>query len=534
VRRWWLLSLVAFFLMGTAWALALPVNGTYDEKDHIVFAYAVAHGRLTTERTITDRRDDTKPAFVVPASLLPDFLNVDCPWAPRPYKTADCQKWRAERTSVPMPTGAARYSPVYYLPVGIPLALWPDRTGILLARLVSALLSALLLASAVVAALRLGSRLLVVAVALTATPMAVNLYGSVNPNGLEIAAGVLVFCTLLALVRTEHDDATTRRLLVLAGLGSVLLLTVRQLGPALLALVVVTCLLLARRDRLAALWRRRSARWILGGCWLAGTAFAVGWVWYSGLDDVTPVTRDARHLSGGQLLSQLVTWRLPFYLKQVVGQFGYGETTISLYALVAWYLLGAVLVLPGVLMAGWRARWALLGLAAASLGLLVALEVYFLPRVGWFAHGRYAMPAAVGIVLGAAVAGREDGVRREDGRGFEGGGGFEEWLNARGWLTRYALVLTAATAPLHLYALARVMTRYQVGIAAPLNPFGGVWRPPVGSLVPLLVDLAGVLLLVLVAAARWPAAAASEVASTGTRQATRWPTSVGRSSHPHR
>jgi Predicted membrane protein (DUF2142) len=516
VRRWWLLSLVAFFLMGAAWALALPVNGTYDEKDHIVRAYAVAHGQLTTDKMITDRRDDPKPAFVVPASLLPGFLNVDCPWAPRPYKTADCQRWTADRSPVLTPTGAARYSPVYYLPVGVPLALFPDRTGIMLARLLSALLSALLLASAVVAALRLGSRLLVVAITLTATPMAVNLYGSVNPNGLEIAAGVLVFCTLLALVRAEHDDATTRRLLILAGIGSLLLLTIRQLGPALLAFAVVTCLLLAARGRLATLWRRRDARWILGGAWLGGTAFAVGWLWYSGLGDIAPVSRDARHLSAGALLHELVTWRVLFYLKQIIGEFGYGETIISPAAIGGWYLLLAALVLPAALLAGWRARWALLGLTVASLGLLVALEIYFLPQVGWFSHGRYAMPAAVGIVLGAAVIGR-----------------FGEWLASRGWLVRYTMILTAATVPLHLYALARVMTRYQVGIAAPLNPFGGVWRPPVGSVLPLLLDLAGLMLLVLAAVVPWRAVAAQPL-STDPRQAARQPTSVGRSSHLHR
>jgi hypothetical protein len=482
VRRWWWLSFTAFFLIGTAWALALPVNGTYDEKDHIVRAYAVAHGQVTTDLTITDRRDDRKPAFVIPASLLPGFLNVDCPWAPRPPKTADCQKWTDDSRPILTPTGAARYSPVYYVPVGVPLALAPNRTGIALARLISVLMAAALLAGAVVAALRLGGRLMVLGLVLATTPMAVNLYGSVNPNGLEIAAGVAAFCGLLALLRAEYDEGVTRRLLVLTGIGSLLLLTLRQLGPALLAFIVVTCVLLARPGRLGALWRRRDARWILGGSWAVGLAFAVGWVWYSGLGDIAPVNRDARHLPPGELVNQLVTWRLPFYLKQIVGQFGYGETTLSPYALAAWYLLIVALVVPALLLAGWRARVALIGLLALSVGLLFALEVYFLPRVGWFAHGRYAMPALLGVIVGAGAVGR-----------------FEGWLAARGWLARYTLVLAAATVPPHLYALARVMTRYQAGIGAPLNPFTGPWHPPVGSTVPLLADLAGASLLVVLA-----------------------------------
>ena len=38
----------------------------------------------------------------------------------------------------------------------------------------------------------------------------------------------------------------------------------------------------------------------------------------------------------------------------------------------------------------------------------------------------------------------------------------------------------AATVVVHGYALARVMTRYQVGISAPLNPLHGSWLPPGG------------------------------------------------------
>src|SRR5262249_41189644 len=83
---------------------------------------------------------------------------------------------------------------------------------------------------------------------------------------------------------------------------------------------------------------------------------------YSGLDDIAPNRRDARHFPLGQLLEQLAG-RLPFYLKQVVGQFGYGETTISPVVLAGWYLLIAALVVAALGPAGWRGR-----LAAGGLG----------------------------------------------------------------------------------------------------------------------------------------------------------------------
>jgi Predicted membrane protein (DUF2142) len=500
VRRWWWLTLAAFFLIGTAWALALPANGSYDEKDHIVRAYAVATGHLSTDTTIVDRRTDTKFAFYVPAGLLPTNATVDCPWSPRPAKTPACQQWLTGTQKVLTPSGAARYSPVYYLPVGIPLALSPNLTGLLLARMLSALLCAALLACAVTAALRLGSRLLVVGVVLAATPMAVNLFGAVNPNGLEIAAGILVFCSLLALLRAPEDrldGRSTRRLLLLAALGSVLLLTIRQLGPVWLVLDLLACALLARPGRLRALWRRRDARWLLGIAWASGLAFAVGWVAYSGLNDVTSNTRDALHLGLSDALRRILyertasvsgsTPRVPFYLQQVIGQFDYGETHLSKLAIAGWYGLIALLVVPCLVLARRRYALVLAGLGLASIAVLALLELYFLPKVGWFSHGRYAMPSLVGVVLGGAVVGR-----------------FEGRLAERGWLRWYALGLAGAAALGHLYALSRVMSRFQIGINAPLNPFAYTWRPPVGPVAPLLVMVAGGALLVLLAVAARP------------------------------
>ena len=493
MRRWWWLTFAAFFLIGTAWALALPANGSYDEKDHIVKAYAVATGHLTTDRTMVDRRTDTKFAFFVPAGLLPTNPTVDCPWSPRPAKTPACQQWLTGTQKVLTPSGAARYSPVYYLPVGIPLALSPNLTGLLLARMLSALLCAALLACAVTAALRLGSRVLVVGVVLAATPLTVNLFGAVNPNGLEIAAGILLFCALLALVRAPEerlDERSTRRLLALAALASLLLLTVRQIGPAWLVLDVLTCALLARPGRVAAVWRSRDARWLLGASWALGLAFAVGWLAYSGLGDVAPNNRDALHYGFAEAVRRILTDRVPFYLQQVIGQFGYGETHLSKVAIAGWYGLIALVVLPCLALARRRYALVLAGLGLASIAVLALLELYFLPKVGWFSHGRYAMPALVGVVLGAAAVGR-----------------FEGRLVERGWLRWYALALAGAAGLGHLYALSRVMSRFQVGIDAPLNPFADTWRPPVGPVPPLLVMVAGAALLVLLAVAARPVAA---------------------------
>jgi Predicted membrane protein (DUF2142) len=505
LRTIWLLAAAAFFLLGAAWAVALPTNGTYDESQHIVRAYAVAHGDLFPSARAVRERDGY--AFAAPASLLP--ADPDCTWRPS-RQPASCQRPVADRSVVFLPSYSARYSPVYFLPVGLPMLVSPDHTGIVLGRLVSALLSALLLASAVVTAVRLGNRLLVAGVALVSTPMAMNLNGSINPNGLEISAGVLLFVALLALLRGGLDDpAVVRRLLALAAVATFLLLTVRLLGPLLFALVVAACLALARRERLRALLARPDARWLVGGAAVLGVAFTVYWTLAARLIHVVPLPDHALHLGTGALLRRIATVRGPFYLHQVVGQFSYGETTISTLAVYGWYALAAALVLPALVLGGWRLRLVVTGLVVACGLLLVTLEARYAPVVGWSQHGRYAMPALVGAVLvAAAYADR-----------------FADRLADRGWLGRFVLGTVAATAPLHLYALARVMTRFQIGIDARLDPLGGSWHPPVGSVTPLLTELTGLVLLVGIAAIT-----ARATVRPRTRQGVRRTTTVGRSS----
>jgi hypothetical protein len=237
-----------------------------------------------------------------------------------------------------------------------------------------------------------------------------------------------------------------------------------------------------------------------------GLVFAVGWALYSGLGDVTSNNRDALHLSLGDALARILferttsvsgsTPRLPFYAQQLVGTFDYGETHISRLVIAGWYLLAAALLVPCLALARRRYTLVLAGLALASLGVLILLDLYFLPKVGWFSQGRYAMPSLVGVVLGAAVLGR-----------------FEGWLTARGLLRWYALAIAGVVGLAHIYALSRVMSRFQVGINAALNPFAYTWRPPVGPVPPVLIMVFGAALLVVLAVAARPAGAAVDARS---------------------
>lgn len=473
------MAFVGFFLLAAAWALALPTNGTYDENQHLVRAYAVWTGQFYPHASGADETGTPAEVVEAPRSLLPE--NVNCTWHPKPPKPASCQLPVAGRTVGPAPTSAGRYSPVYYLAVGLPLRLSPDATGLVWARLLSAAISALLLAAAAAIAARPGNRLLFAALVLVSTPLAMNLDGAINPNGLEISAGVLLFTALLAALRSP-----TRALLILAGVAAVLLLTVRTLGPVLFAFAVLACVLFAGRRLTLALLRRRDTRLWLGGFSAAGGAFYVFWLLTSHVTDVAPDR--PLQLGLGGILKGIATTRGEFYVRQIVAQFSYGETPVSPAMIALWYLLMAALVVPALWLAGWRVRLAIGGIAVVCALLLVGLEVHFVPLRGWYAQGRYVMPLAAGVLITAAYT--------DD---------LAAWLARRGWLDRVALALVGATVPLDLYALARVMTRFQAGIDARLQPFGGSWQPASGPVLPLLACLVGGLLLtsaVLVRAVR--------------------------------
>jgi len=471
----WLIACAAFFLIGAGWALALPVDGTYDESEHLLRAYGAASGQLYTPPAKAARGGG---AYVdAPRSLLPD--NVHCAWKGEQKRAASCQHTPPDDTTRHrVGTTAGRYNPVYYVPVGIPMVLFPNQTGIILGRLVSSLLSAMLLASAVVVALRMRSRLTVAAVVLCTTPMAANLNGAINPNGIEIAAGVLLWVTLIALLRTPEKvsgERAVRRLLILAAVAASLLLTVRALGPLWLALIAAVALAVARKGRLAELLKRRDTRWLLAGV-SAVAVYAVVWFLVSGALSVVP-NRGGGHDRIEDMVRIMTTTRASFWTNQIIGQFSYGETTLPSWVIVFWYALIAALVLPAALLARWRDRWALIALGVVSVVALAALEVHYYPTLNWAQHSRYVMPVGVGLVLLAAVVGRYPAALGSDGQSA---------------LVRLAVVVTA---PLHVFALAMVMTRFGLGPSAPANPFKGDWLPSTGPLLPLLALAAGVALL---------------------------------------
>src|ERR1700759_3610994 len=131
-----LLAFVGFFLLGSAWSLAMPYDGSPDEFRHVVRAYGGLDGQIGAR---------TDAHITVPQSLVPNGV--------ADQDTNSCMRWKLDFTapgvSSPAPgdehrmvvtsSGAANYNPIYYAVTGWPIKLFPDYSGVIAARLLTCL-----------------------------------------------------------------------------------------------------------------------------------------------------------------------------------------------------------------------------------------------------------------------------------------------------------------------------------------------------------------------------------------------------------
>ncbi|GAA3385610.1 DUF2142 domain-containing protein [Cryptosporangium minutisporangium] len=484
-RAVFLLAFAAFFLVSAGWALALPTNGTNDEDEHIVRAYGAASGQLYSAPAAAARGGGAW--YSVPRSLLP--VNADC--AQRWELPASClQRPPDDPSRIEVGTAAGRYNPLYYVPVGLPMVLSPNMGGIVLGRLVSGAMVAGMMAAAVTIAVRRRSPMLIAALIVAASPNLLNLAGSINPSGLELASGVLTWTALLTLVRArpgELSDRWTGQLLLAAGLGAATLVSIRTLGPLLLALTVLACMAIARPGRNRELFIRRDTRAVGIGVSIAGL-FGVAWTLFSGVLNNPPAENPPPHLSFAEKLAYIMGDRLTQWVAQLVGRFSYGEVAAPNGMLVAWYGLALLILVPTLLFATWRQATVLIGIAAVSIGLLVGFELLYYQHIGWAQQSRYVLPFGVGALLLAGC------LRRWEGRLGEVA------------TKRFVMICAVTTGAMHVWALAVVMTRFQVTQRfKALGALHGAWLPAVGPQIPLLtVAFGGLLLVALVVLTRQP------------------------------
>src|SRR4051812_24519067 len=135
------------------WMLSMPLFSSPDEPAHVVKAAAVARGQLLGQDQQTTI-GDTLTHVKAPASMVSP---TPC-FAHRPLVPASCASFPTGASGlIDATTLAGHYPPLYYALVGIGSLIAPGPNGIYVMRVLSSLISAAFIASALLSARRWSS-----------------------------------------------------------------------------------------------------------------------------------------------------------------------------------------------------------------------------------------------------------------------------------------------------------------------------------------------------------------------------------------
>ncbi len=405
--RWWLwVAFAGFAVSFVTWSLASPLGSIPDEPAHVIRAAAVWQGQMSGD-TVELPPDPSVPDLEITATQVrvPAYYGRlgELPGchAGKPAVAADCSpSLEADGTLIDTVTTAGIYTPAFYALVGWPSRMFSSSVGVYAMRAVSALVCAVLLTLALACLQRvIDRRLALMALWVAATPMLHYLAGSVNPNGVEVAAAMAAWAAALATCGAAARQELDRFALVGFVVASVLMVPMRTLGPLyLLGIVAVAVVFMG--PRCVRDLARRPSVWV-GAAVVGGVALAsVAWTIVS--DPVGNTT--------GSLAPQnenIVIWLLGAvddWYRQMIAVFGWLDTGPVVLVVALWSAAVVLLMALGAL--GGR-PWRVVGLAAvlfAALFTPVIIQSQIAAEHGINWQGRYLLPVAVGVPLLAVLA----------------------------------------------------------------------------------------------------------------------------------
>ncbi|MFI9328026.1 DUF2142 domain-containing protein [Kitasatospora sp. NPDC052868] len=477
-RRLWTVSFALFLALGASWSVATPIGASPDEHAHLIRAAAVARGQIEGREVMVPHMvAGIEGHFAETGVTLPKFYqdlkDVNACYVFQSEKSAACAPaLKDSETEALVTTAAGRYNPAYYLAVGWPSLVVSGEGGLYLMRLMSAVICAALLASAVVSAAEWRRRSLpMLGVLASATPMALFMAGMVNPSGPEIAAGILAWSAGLPILMSPEPKLLTRRLARL-GIGAIVLISIRPLGLIWFAGAVVFALLLQERGALREVLRRRSA-WLWATAVVAASVAAL--VWSSAHPD-NSVIRTPDTLTA--LTAARKTFDNTFtYIQQMVGFFGWLDTAPPAATILLWAGIVVMLGLLALCFARAREVLAIVGSLIGIVMIPVVAQAMQASTLGMIWQGRYLLPFAVGLpIMATVICARQS------------------WRPGMPWrrlLVLSSFTLSVANAAAFVWAL----RRNTVGTTGPFLMRPALWAPPGGW--PLWVVVYTVAALVL-------------------------------------
>lgn len=490
----WVVSTAILFGLCAAWSLSTPIGASNDEGAQVMRAVSTARGQLLGQALTATTRHSLDQQQLRPFKSCTywgvHILGVD--------KEAAEQRCAAPFTVVTVPkrfanlpdsefcnsfdgypdtcpvhlegsdrqvralTYVGRYPPLYYAVVGLPSLVSQSDVAIYAMRLVSAALTALLVGLTIaMAAVWSTRRVLLLGVAVVATPMLFVFGGVVNPSGLEMAAALCTWTGALILV-LDHAERPPRGLVVSVTIAAASLALARPLSVPWLALAALFVVLL-RPQALRLLWADRSAR--LGGAIVVGASLlALAWAAWAHSWSVMPVGRRVAAGSAPLLrTTELVVGHAAGWFHEFGGAFGWEVANPP--PLGVWLLVIAlVAVLLVGLVTGKRRQLAVLALLSATAVVLpIALIAAEAAINGIVWQTRDGYPLLCGVILVAAAIARFHPRRSPR----------VDVLQTRA-MRRFAVIVACCVAGTQFADLFWAMRRYWVGLWGPLDPLSQV------------------------------------------------------------
>jgi Predicted membrane protein (DUF2142) len=475
----WALSSAIFFSLTLCWIIATPVGGGPDEPAQMIKAAATVRGELVGDDvagTSTALRRMTIPQAYARAAAIAGCYQF------RPDQRANCQPaWSGGMRPSRVNTYVGRYPPFYYLLVGLPTLVTPSIWGFYGMRTISALICAVLVGLAFAVAGAYGrSRLLVLGVAISATPMLAFMSAVINASSMEMAAGLCAWTAGLVLV-LDHVKAPPRPVVGALVAGAAALALSRSISPFWVGCLLGTMFLLDPRGIIALLRHPGPAR----KGFVAVVAVCAGAVLYA-----LPTKSFSVYPAGQPVPKGATTWqiahlawdRIPGYYRQFIGLFGWLDAKSPPISIWIWAVLLVGTVLIGLIAGSWRQRICMVLIAIAIVSVPTAITTSHARVDGLVWQARYSYPIDVGLLLLAmAVA--------------------SHGLFAKRWVVRVLVVLGAVViATAQLASFFQTLRRYVVGAhGTPHFLFNhpAQWQPPLPPF--MLIGAVGGILIVYAA-----------------------------------
>lgn len=392
-RGRWLGVFALFFLLLAAWSLATAPITAPDEAAHVFRAYSIWHGEVVNATRGSQGLGSPATDVTVSRALAELDEEVACATGVHPA-TRPCDSPAPSGPTTRAPSGAARYNPLYYALVGIPSVAVDGRALVYLMRLISIVLCSALCTTAFISACRttaLGG----LGVLLALTPASAYLMGTVNPNGVEIAAALATW-TLGVRLGSGLAEPPQSRVWIQFAVCSALLSVLRVISP--LWLVIIWVVTLHRKGRaIARLLRHDRRAFIAGLIAIMGIAENAVWSLASGsLNIARPERWVIAPASGvGALIENIE--RSYSWWHEAWAAFGY----------LNWYFPSSLYGLPLIALAAFGVAVRPSRRSVFEVGLLVllaevisvALATSEYQTLGYWWQGRYTLPLICGVPI---------------------------------------------------------------------------------------------------------------------------------------